>query len=152
VEFREVIRKAVQIEESSYQLYSRVAKVAEDRSIKEFAQELAQWELSHREKLLSILEGKASVEELGKRVPQSLGIAELFDEEAQSVLGKDVKLEELLRFGIAREERTAKLYGALKSLADDEALSELLERLEKEEKLHREKLEKVYDEVVLEGP
>jgi len=42
MEFSEVIQKAVQIEGSSYQLYSALAKIVVDCSIKEFAQESAQ--------------------------------------------------------------------------------------------------------------
>jgi len=50
MEFSEVIQKAVQIEGSSYQLYSALAKIVVDCSIKEFAQEPAQWEHPHKEK------------------------------------------------------------------------------------------------------
>ncbi|MDI3516660.1 MAG: hypothetical protein PWP37_1322 [Thermotogota bacterium] len=151
MDFRGAVERAVKMEEASYNFYANLADVVEDRSIAEFAKELAEWELSHKEKLLSLLDGEISTEELGKQLPQTLGIAELFDEDSHAP-GKDVKLEELLRFGITKEKKAAKLYESLKIAVDDPVLVELFDKLRSEELTHQEKLEKLYEDMILEGP
>ena len=148
---KKLLESAVRIEEQSYALYTRALGKATLPSAKVLLKELAQAEMGHKEKLLAIIQDKANISQLGSptgRV-EDLKIVD-FVEEAS--LSENPNYPTLLLFAAKREKDTYEHYRSLAAGPFARYYPDagrLFSKLAEEELIHKNRLEREYDEYVL---
>ena len=148
---RKILENAVKIEEMSYFLYSKAHEKMTLRSAKVLLRELAQTELDHKEKLLKIIHGEADISQLGSPTGRIEDL-KIVDFKEKPVLSEDADYPTLLLFAAKLEEETYEHYH---SLADGPfthyfpTAGQLFSKLAEEELIHKNRLEREYDEHVL---
>lgn len=143
-----ILRNAIRIEEQSYKLYKMAQRKVKYESSKKFLEELAQEELTHKEKIKAILDNKKKISELGfsaKKV-QDLKIIDAMKDVA---ISEDVDYQKLLVFAAKREKSTYDYYKSLALGLEGTEVGILFNRLAEEELTHKNKLEREYDEYIL---
>ncbi|MFQ6068621.1 MAG: ferritin family protein [Candidatus Bathyarchaeia archaeon] len=143
-----MLKTAVKIEEQSYALYTLAQERVNYPSSKKFLKELAQEELKHKEKLLAIIENQEKISELGFLTSkiQDLKIVEVMND---TMLSKDVHYQGILVYAAKREKSTYDYYNSLALGLKDTEVGNLFSKLAQEELLHKNRLEREYDEYVL---
>jgi rubrerythrin len=140
----EILRFAIRKEADAAAFY----KMAADRSnpgVKKTFKELARMEEGHKKKLEEFDLKKIDQMELTKA--RGLGISEMLEDVPYS---SDMSYADLLRMAIKQEEKSQALYLSTAKIAPEPSLKKLLLVLAQEESTHKEKLEKIYDEEILE--
>lgn len=140
----EVLRFAVRKEADAAALYHMAA----DRSnpgIKKAFEELAREEEGHKKRLEGFDPKK--IEKMKLKGPKGLGVAELVKDVPYS---SDMSYADLLRMAIKNEERSERLYTSIAQSITDPSLKKLLLVLAREETKHKQRLEKIYDDEILE--
>jgi rubrerythrin len=140
----EILRFAIRKEADAAAFY----KMAADRSnpgVKKTFKELARMEEGHKKKLEEFDLKKIDQMELTKA--RGLGISEMLEDVPYS---SDMSYADLLRMAIKQEEKSQALYLSTAKIAPEPSLKKLLLILAQEESTHKEKLEKIYDEEILE--
>ena len=153
---KKILENAIKIEEESYALYTKAQGMAKLPSSKALLRELADAELNHKEKLIAIKEGSASVywagvSELGSETGEieDLKIADYLQD---TTLSEDADYPAILIYAAKREKMTYEHY---RSLAEGPfaryfpQAGELFSKLAEEELIHKNKIEREYDERVL---
>lgn len=153
---KKILENAIKIEEESYALYTKAQGMAKLPSSKALLRELAGAELNHKEKLIAIKEGSASVywagvSELGSETGEieDLKIADYLQD---TTLSEDADYPAILIYAAKREKMTYEHY---RSLAEGPfaryfpQAGELFSKLAEEELIHKNKFEREYDERVL---
>ncbi len=140
----EILRFAIRKEADAAAFY----KMAADRSnpgVKKTFKELARMEEGHKKKLEEFDLKKIDQMELTKA--RGLGISEMLEDVPYS---SEMSYADLLRMAIKQEEKSQRLYLSTAKIAPEPSLKKLLLVLAQEESTHKEKLEKIYDEEILE--
>ena len=141
--FDDIMKFAVSKEEEAAQTYRNLAKNAKSGAKKLF-EELARQEEGHKKKLLrievsSLPSGPAS------RVPD-LRISEYL---AGGEVKSDSPYQDVLIYAMKREEASVALYSDLAKVATADSARTLFTLLAEEERKHKLRLEKEYDDNVL---
>lgn len=153
---KKILESSIKIEEESYALYTRAQQRAKLPSSKSLLTELAEAELSHKEKLIAIKERSASVywagvSELGSESGEIEDL-KIVDYLQDATLSEDADYPAILVYAAKREKMTYEHY---KSLAEGPfaryfpEVRELFSKLAEEELIHKNKIEREYDERVL---
>jgi rubrerythrin len=153
---KKILERAVGIEEESYALYTRMQGIAKLLSSKALLSELAEAELTHKEKLLAIMEKSASiywasVSELGSETSEIEDL-KIVDYMQDVTLSEDADYPTMLIYAGKREKMTFEHY---RSLAEGPfaryfpQASELFSKLAEEELMHKNRIEREYTERVL---
>lgn len=143
--FEKLISLAIRREDEAYEFYMKAAEHAEQQSSAKLLRELAKQEEKHKEKLLAALDG---------------GVCDTFtcdtvEEVEQMDLSKyliDIPLkpsstsQDILIVAIKREDGAFNFYKALSELTGVAEHRAVFESLAQEEKMHKERLESIYDE------
>jgi rubrerythrin len=140
----EILRFAIRKEVDAAAFY----KMAADRSnpgVKKTFKELAKMEEGHKKKLEKL--DLKKVGEMKLKKTKGLGISETLEDVPYS---SDMSYSDLLRMAIKNEEKSHRLYLSTEKMVTDLNLKKLLLKLAQEESTHKEKLEKIYDEEILE--
>jgi len=140
----EILRFAIRKEADAAVFY----KMAAERSnpgVKKTFKELAKMEEGHKKQLEDFDVKKIDQMELKKT--RGLGISEMLKDVPYS---SDMSFADLLRMAIKQEEKSQKLYTSTANISPEPSLKKLLLVLAQEESTHKEKLEKIYDDEVLE--
>jgi len=146
-----ILESAIKIEDQSYDLYTKAQEKAKLPSSKALLRELAQAEIQHKQKLLTVIEDRASVSRLGSptgRV-EDLKIVDFMEETS---LSEDANYRAILIYAAKREKSTYEHY---RSLATGlfaryyPIAGQLFSKLAEEELIHKNRIEREYDEVVL---
>jgi len=146
-----ILESAIKIEEESYDLYTKAQGKVNLASSKALLSELAQAEIQHKKKLLTVMNDPRSVSQLGSptgRV-EDLKIVDFMEDTAVS---EDADYQAILIFAAKREKSTYEHY---RSLATGlfaryyPIAGQLFSRLAEEELIHKNRLEREYDDVVL---
>jgi len=146
-----ILESAIKIEEQSYDLYTKAQEKTKLPSSKALLSELAQAEIQHKKKLLTVMEDPKSVSQLGSptgRV-EDLEIADFMKDTA---LSEDADYQSILVYAAKREKST---YDHYRSLATGlfaryyPIAGQLFAKLAEEELIHKNRLEREYDAVVL---
>jgi rubrerythrin len=148
---KKLLENAVKIEELSYFLYAKACEKVTFHSAKVLLRELAQTELGHKEKLLAIMQGKADISQLGSPTG---GIEDLkiVDFKEKPALSDDADYPTLLLFAAQQEKETYEHYRSLAAGPFAHyfpTAGQLFSRLAEEELIHKNRLEREYDECVL---
>ncbi|NWG02105.1 MAG: ferritin family protein [Syntrophaceae bacterium] len=140
----EILRFAIRKEADAAAFY----KMAADRSnpgIKKTFKELAKMEEEHKQRLEKL--NLKKIGEIKLKKTKGLGISEMLEDVPYS---SDMSYSDLLRMAIKNEEKSQRLYLSTEKMVTDPQVKKLLLKLAQEESTHKEKLEKIYDEEVLE--
>jgi rubrerythrin len=138
----QLLNRAIGKEEEARTLYEIYAEKVEDPQGKKLLRELSAEELGHKRALEKVdpdNPGTFSATEI------SAGeFGEFFDRPA---ISKDATTQDVLRFAIAEEIEAFNFYNSLLAFTKDESFVNLLNKLAGEEKRHRQRLERIYDEM-----
>ena len=143
--FEKLISIAVTREEEAYEFYMEASKQAELKSSAKLLEELAQQEVGHKKKLLAALDSEVCSTFTCKNVEE-------FEEMDLSKYLLEIPLDassgpqDILIVAIKREEAANNFYKALSELTTSGTHRTVFETLASEEKIHKERLERMYDE------
>ena len=146
-----ILESAIKIEEQSYDLYTKAQEKTKLPSSKALLSELAQAEIQHKKKLLTVMEDPKSVSQLGSptgRV-EDLKIVDFMED---ALLSEDADYRAILIYAAKREKSTYEHY---RSLATGlfaryyPTAGQLFAKLAEEELIHKNRLEREYDAIVL---
>jgi rubrerythrin len=138
-----VIRNAVRKEQQARGLYLRARKLAQDPATKTLLDSLASEEASHA----ALLRGRALKKFLASRPPpvQDLRVTEFL---VPRKLSARATFQDVLIYAMKREAGSFWTYQALAETTEDGQTRRLFRHLAQEERLHRNRLERVYDDVI----
>ncbi len=139
----EILRFAIRKEADAATAYH----IAADRArpgIKKFFEELAEEEEKHQKKLEGFDLKKIS--QMTLKETKGLGIGEKMED---IPFGPELTYDGLLRAAMKNEEKSQKLYESTAKLVTDPSLKKLLLILAQEESIHKERLEKIYNDEIL---
>jgi rubrerythrin len=153
---KKILENAVKIEEESYALYTKAQDKARLPSSKALLVELAEAELGHKEKLLAIMQGSASVywagvSELGSPTDEVEDL-KIVDYLKDTSLSDDADYPAILIYAGKREKMTYEHYNSLATGPFAKyfpEVSELFFKLAQEELMHKNRIEREYEEHVL---
>jgi rubrerythrin len=139
----EILRAAVRKEADEATFY----RMAADRSapgVRKAFEELAGEEEEHRRRLERLDPGK--IDQMTLKETQGLGLSEVLEDVSYS---PDMSYADLLRMAIKNEERSQRFYAAAAEIVPEPNLKKLLLILAQEESSHKARLERIYDEEIL---
>ena len=139
----EVLRFAIRKEADAAAFY-RMAADRSDPGVKKTFEELMKEEEGHKRRLEGF--DLKKVEELTLKETRGLGLGELMEDVSYS---PDMSYSDLLRMAIKNEENSQRLYTSTAQIALEPMLKKFLLILAQEESVHKERLEKIYDQEVL---
>jgi rubrerythrin len=140
----DVIKFAIDREETAYQLYKFAEELSTTVAAKKMFAELAAEEATHKEVFSKIDADKAENHKLCT-IPET-SIAKYL---ADVSFRPDMPYQEILAFALKTEENAYQLYKAAAGMTDDERLQKVLMSFADVELGHRRRLEVIYEEHVL---
>jgi rubrerythrin len=145
---QDILRTAIQRENDAYALYNSASEKVDAASAREMLQDLAAQEVGHRRRLEGLLAGRVfrvlSVDQ--QRKVTDLKITDYLVEEP---LADDSDIQDVLIVAGKREKGSHDLYAALAQVADDADTAKLFEFLAAEELTHKNRVESLYEDLVL---
>ena len=147
---KKLLEAVVRIEEQSHALYTTPLEKATLPSAKSLMRELAQAEIGHKQKLLAIMQDKADISQLGSPTGRVEDL-KIVDFVEKTTLSENANYPALLLFAAKREKDTYEHY---RSLATGPfaryypTAGELFSKLAEEELIHKNRLEREYDQNV----
>lgn len=142
--FKEIIQFAIKREEDAIRSYGEMAEKTNMPGLKKLLLDLQSEEKNHKKMLENISQEKLKSYEV-KKVPD-LKITDYLLEEPME---PEMNFQELLIYAAKKEQRAADLYSELASQAQDEDMKKTFEFMVQQEKSHKLKLEKEYEDHVL---
>jgi rubrerythrin len=142
--FKEIIKFAIDKEIKAFEFYTNAKKAAKFSGAKDLFSDLAKEEVGHR-KMLEKIDTKKIAKVKIEKVPDLKISTYLTDAEFKP----DMPYADILRMAIKMEERALKLYNDMNKSNKDENLNKLFTFLANEEAKHKLRLEKVYDDEIL---
>lgn len=139
---QQILSRAIGKEEEARMMYEIYAEKVENRQSKELLQDLAKEELGHKlslEKIDADKPGTFSTPEIS-----SGEFGEFFD---RPEISKEADMQEILRYAIAKEVDAFNFYTTMTKYTSDDNFLNLLNKLASEEKRHKQKLERIYDDM-----
>ncbi len=144
VTLEDVIKFAIDREDTAYKLYKRAAELSTSIASKKMFEELAQEEATHKDVFIKIDDEKAENHKLCT-LPES-SIAKYL---ADVPFRENLSYSEILAFALKTEENAYQLYKAAAGMTDDPKLQKILMNFADVELGHRRKIEIIYEERVL---
>lgn len=143
---KKALQVAIQEEIKAYNLYMETREKVTNSGTKAMLLDLADQELGHR-KLLENIIHEENYLELGDNIQQeSQAIAEFL---VTSELNKNATPQDVMIFAMKEEEKAFNFYDYLKNNFMGTELENIFSRLAAEERGHKIKLEREYDEYIL---
>lgn len=148
INWKNIIKAAIAVEEQSIALYSMALENAKYPSSKVFLKQLVAEEKSHKSKLQAIMDDENKISELGfhSGPVQDLKIVDIMED---SPLSPTADYEAILVYAAKREKTSYDYYRTLALGLKGKQIGEIFSKLAQEELSHKNKLEKEYDECVL---
>ncbi len=143
--FEKLISLAIEREIEAYQFYSKAAEQAELKSSAKLLEELAKQEETHQKKLEAALtEGVGSTFEIKEDDFESLHLRDYL---ADVPLASDSSPQDILVVAIKREKNAHEFYRILADMTTSPSHKAVFDLLAREELAHKERLERMYDEI-----
>lgn len=142
---KEILKRAIKMEEDSYALYTSASSRVKDPAARAVLEDLASQEVQHKKKLEALLAGTLSWIKIAGPGHADLGIGDLLEARP---LGEGSSMQDVLIYAIKREEATGSFYAQMATLALPGPEKELFELLARQEAGHKSALERVYETVV----
>jgi rubrerythrin len=148
LEWKKIIEAAVKVEEQSITLYTMALKNAKYPSSKVFLKQLVDEETGHKNKLEAIIKDQTKISQLGSHTGavQDLKIIDMLQD---TPLSSGADYEAILVYATKREKSTFDYYKTLALGLKGTKMGELFSKLAQEELGHKNKLEKEYDDCIL---
>jgi rubrerythrin len=143
--FQDILNFAISREKEAIASYGILSELTKSPGLKELLLELQEEEKKHKSLLEGITDQKIA-SFVVKEVPD-LKISDYLTDETPS---EDMNFQDLLIFAAKKEQEAVELYSNLEENAEDDELKKLFQFLILQEKAHKLKIEKEYDEHVLE--
>ena len=143
--FQDILKFAISREEEAIASYGKMSELTQSPGLAELLLELQGEEKKHKSLLEGITDQQIASFEI-REVPD-LKISDYLTEEAPT---EDMSFQDLLIFAAKKEHEAVELYTNLEENAKDDELKKLFQFLIQQEKTHKLKLEKEYDDHVLE--
>jgi rubrerythrin len=140
----EVLRKAIEKEIESQELYSELGQKMNEAAAKETFEKLTQQEKAHQQLLEQLLRGEVGEGDLIKGHPVDYKITEHFE---QPEISPDLKLKDVFLLAASREKAAQELYLDLAQLHPSGEVKSVFTMLATQELQHKEKMEFFYTEV-----
>ena len=144
VTLEDVIKFAIDREDTAYKLYKRAAELSTGIASKKMFEELAQEEATHRDVFTRIDEGKTENHKLCT-LPET-SIAKYL---ADVPFRDNLTYSEILAYALKTEENAYQLYKTAAGMTDDPQLQKVLMNFADVELGHRRRIEAIYEERVL---
>lgn len=144
VTLEEVIKFAVEREDTAFKLYTRAAELSTTIPARKMFEELAREEATHKAVFSKIDEDKAEHHKLCT-IPEKTIATYLADVEFRP----DLSYNQILQYALKTEENAYQLYKTAAGMTDDERLQKVLMTFADVELGHRRRLEEIYEERVL---
>ena len=144
VTLEDIIKFAVQREETAIQLYTQAAKITTSISARKMFEELVAEETGHK-RVFSQMDLAKAEQYRANKMPD-LGIAKYLKD---IELRPDMTYAQILHFAIKTEDDAYHLYKAAAEAVDDPQLKKTLEVFAYVELGHKRRIEDIYDEKVL---
>ena len=138
----QILNRAIGKEEQARTLYEMYADMVKNRQAKMLLQELAKEELGHKLALQKIDPDNPGVFTATEISSGEFG--EFFD---RPEISRNSPMQDIIRFAIAEEADAFNFYSSLTKYTKDENFRNLLNRLAGEEKKHKQRLERIYDDM-----
>lgn len=143
--FQDILKFAISREEEAIASYGKMSEKTQSPGLKELLLELQEEEKNHKRLLEGITDSKIESFEI-KEIPD-LKISDYLTEETPA---EKMTFQDLLIYAAKKEQEAVELYSNLELYAQDEELKKLFQFLIQQEKTHKLKLEREYDDHVLE--
>jgi rubrerythrin len=143
--FQDILKFAISREKDAIAAYKTMSELTKFPGLKELLLELHEEEKKHKSLLEGITDQKITSFVI-KEVPD----LKISDHLTQETPSEDMNFQDLLIFAAKKEQEAVELYSNLEENAEDDELKKLFQFLIQQEKAHKLKLEKEYDEHVLE--
>ena len=143
-----VLNRAIAMENQSYGLYVWAIDRALSSEAKTLLKELAEEELSHKEKISEVLKNRERISEIGSRV-EKVEDLKIVDWLEDTKLSEDATYQEILIFAGKREKETYEYYRELSQRFGENEVGKLFSKLAQEELKHKNRIEREYDQYVL---
>lgn len=140
----EIIKFAVQREETAYQLYKTAAETSTSIAARKMFEEMAAEEKGHKEVFSKI--DLAEAAGFSARTSTDMKLSEYL---VDIPLRPNMTYQEILTYAIKTEESAYQLYTAAAEMTDDPKLKKTLKVFADVEKGHKLRVENLYDEHVL---
>ena len=144
VTIAEVIKFAVEREDTAFKLYSRAAELSTSIAARKMFNELADEEATHKDVFSKIDADKAEHHKLCT-IPE-VSIAKYL---ADVPFSNEMSYQEIITYALKTEENAYQLYKTAAGMTDDEHLQKVLMTFADVELGHRRRLEALYEERVL---
>jgi len=142
-ELDEILAEAIRQEREAHRLYESLSADVQDASAKALLQALADDEKRHEERLSEL----SADDFIHQKIP-SVGDLRISDFLASQELSPDASFQQVLIFAAKKEDSSWKGYQTLADQSKDPPTKQLFEHLAAEEKSHKNRLEKLYDDVI----
>lgn len=143
-----VLRTAIQREIDAYNLYTAAADKVEIAHVQDLLKELAAQEVGHRNRLEALLGGRTFAI-LSKTQQKQVADLKITDYLVEVPLAADSDIQEILIVAGKRETASYNLYSALAKVTDDAETVKLFEFLANEELSHKNRVETMYEDYIL---
>jgi rubrerythrin len=143
-----ILHTAIQREIDAFNLYTNTAKMVAAAHVKEMLTDLANQEAGHRAKLESLLHGRV-FRVLSRPQEKKIVDLKITDYLVEVPLAPDSDFQDVLIVAGKREKGSYDLYTALAQVTDDADTVKLFSYLAAEELIHKNRIEKAYEELVL---
>jgi len=146
--FEKTIRLAIQREKEAYNFYNEAAKNSQLSPSAKLLHDLAHREVTHREKLEKALEeGVCETFSCGTVAEvNDIGLSDLL---AEIPLSRDSSPQEVLQVAMKREQASHEFYKALSEQTTHTTFRTVFEALAREELDHKNRLEKMYEDIFM---
>ncbi len=142
--FKEIIQFAIKREEDAIRIYGEMAEKTKMPGLKKLLIDLQSEEKNHKRMLENLSQEKLKSYEV-KKVPD----LKITDHLLEEPIEPEMNFQELLIFAAKKEQKAADLYSELASQAVDADMKKTFEFMVQQEKSHKLKLEKEYEDHVL---
>jgi rubrerythrin len=136
-----VIDFAISEEIRFQKIYTDAAEKTENNALKITLNDLAAMEKTHEEKLKAFKEGK--IGNINTTKTEDLKISDYMEE---TEISEQSSIQDILVFAMKSEKKASDLYTKLSRMDQDEIQKNLFLSLANEELLHKNRLEKIYED------
>ncbi|NLD71968.1 MAG: ferritin family protein [Chloroflexi bacterium] len=143
-----IIKTAIDREVAAHQMYTDAAQMVEGAHVKGILEDLAAQEVGHRRRLEGLLEGRG-MRTISRKQEQRVADLKLTDYLVEEPLDEDSDFQDVLIVAGKREKASHDLYAGLAQVVEGEDAVKLFTFLANEEMTHKNRVESLYEDLVL---
>ena len=141
---KNILERAIQSEEHSYNLYTHLAGRVERPETKKLLEGLAEQELRHKEMLESV-----DLRELTSLEPAKIEDQKLAEFLEPTPIDSNASIQDIVLFAMKKEQSAYEFYQRMSEFSPSASVKGLFERLAEEELKHKNNLETLYEEMFM---